>query len=190
MTFDEIKKKLEDNNLSNYIDIFEKNHLFDIDVLQSMTNDDYLSIGISIIGDRKKLLSIFSKGNLISNTQKIWNIENHFGEKIYKEVIISGKKVQRWCTLNNIEKYDIDKNLIYNKSIDPQDDTFFEEWNEYDSYGNVIITRGRREDGSVYTNKIIYEYDSFGHMIGSTGFGHPIYKYKLRYLVNTKILQV
>ncbi len=175
MTFDEVKQKLVDNNLGNYIEVFEQNHLYDIDILQLMTNEDYISIGISIIGDRKKLLSILSKENSISNSQKIWNIEKDFGEKIYKEVIISGKKVQRWCTLGCIEKYDIDKNLIYSKVIDRVPT---EVWNEYDSDGNVVITRWKEKDGSVSTHKTLYEYDSFGHVISRKDWnGETIYKY-------------
>lgn len=59
----DIKQKLIDNGLENYIDIFSKNHLFDERVLSEMTNEDYVSIGITIIGDRKKLLLLFRADN-------------------------------------------------------------------------------------------------------------------------------
>lgn len=61
MTPEEIKQKLIENNLKSCIEILEANHLLDEDALSSMTNEDYISIGISIIGDRKKLLSLFCK---------------------------------------------------------------------------------------------------------------------------------
>lgn len=61
MTSEEIKQKLTENGLENYIPVFEQNHLFDESILLSMTNEDYVEIGVSILGDRKKLLSIFSK---------------------------------------------------------------------------------------------------------------------------------
>lgn len=61
MTSDEIKQKLIDNGLENYIPLFEEHHLLDISALSTMTNEDYLSIGVTIIGDRKKLLSLFEK---------------------------------------------------------------------------------------------------------------------------------
>lgn len=61
MTQDEIKQKLTDNGLGSYIPAFEQNHLLDEDVLASMTDSDYVSIGVAILGDRKKLLLLFKK---------------------------------------------------------------------------------------------------------------------------------
>ena len=55
----EIKQKLIDNGLENYIKLFQDNHLFDEKVLYEMTNEDYISIGVTILGDRKKLLLLF-----------------------------------------------------------------------------------------------------------------------------------
>ena len=60
MSEQEIKQKLIDNGLDKYISIFEENHLFDESVLKSLTNDDYVSIGITILGDRKKLQLLFN----------------------------------------------------------------------------------------------------------------------------------
>ena len=40
----DIKQKLIDNGLENYIDIFSKNHLFDERVLSEMTNEDFAAI--------------------------------------------------------------------------------------------------------------------------------------------------
>lgn len=58
---EKIKQKLQENGLGDYIQTFDQNHLFDESVLFSMTNDDYISIGVSAIGDRKKILSLFSQ---------------------------------------------------------------------------------------------------------------------------------
>ena len=71
MTTEEIKQKLIDNNLESCIEILEENHLLDEAALSSMTNDDYISIGISIIGDRKKLLSLFGKSEHNKQEPKI-----------------------------------------------------------------------------------------------------------------------
>lgn len=55
-----VKEILEDNNLREYIEIFEKNKLNDIEVLADLTEDDYQRMGIEILGDRKKILHLFS----------------------------------------------------------------------------------------------------------------------------------
>ncbi len=55
-----ILETLKANNLDEYIEIFEKNKLFDEQILHTMTNEDYLSIGVNVIGDRKKMLMLFS----------------------------------------------------------------------------------------------------------------------------------
>lgn len=70
MSKDEIIRLLRNNNLSNYIDLFENNHLLDYDVLKTVTNEDYLSIGISNLGDRKKLLSLFSNTSTTTNSYR------------------------------------------------------------------------------------------------------------------------
>ena len=56
MSEQEIKQKLIDNGFGNLIPIFEENHLFDIQALSVMTDSDYQSIGVSVLGDRKKLI--------------------------------------------------------------------------------------------------------------------------------------
>lgn len=61
MSEEEVKQKLKENGLENYISVFEDNHLFDENVLSSLTNEDYISIGITILGDRKKLQLLFGK---------------------------------------------------------------------------------------------------------------------------------
>ena len=56
-----IKRKLIENGLDAYLQLFEDQHLFNLDVLSMMDNDDYLQIGVSIIGDRKKMLLLFNQ---------------------------------------------------------------------------------------------------------------------------------
>ena len=77
MSSDAIKEKLIKNGFENYISIFEENHIMDSEVLKSMTNEDYQSIGISILGDRKKLLSIFQDNKALSSSKtEIPQVEN------------------------------------------------------------------------------------------------------------------
>ena len=56
-----IKRKLIENGLDAYLQLFEDQHLFNLDVLSMMDNDDYLQIGVSIICDRKKMLLLFNQ---------------------------------------------------------------------------------------------------------------------------------
>ena len=60
MTPNEIKAKFLENDFERYITVFEENHLMDEKVLSTMTDEDYKSIGIEILGDRKKLQLLFN----------------------------------------------------------------------------------------------------------------------------------
>ena len=57
---EKIRKVLLNNNLGEYIEIFENQKLDNIEILKNLTENDYEKIGITILGDRKKLLRIFS----------------------------------------------------------------------------------------------------------------------------------
>jgi hypothetical protein len=57
---DELKHILDENNLTNCVSVFEQNKLFDIDTVSDLTETDLEKIGISALGDRKKILRIFS----------------------------------------------------------------------------------------------------------------------------------
>jgi hypothetical protein len=57
---DELKHLLDENNLANCISIFEQHRLFDIDTVSDLTESDLEKIGISALGDRKKILKLFS----------------------------------------------------------------------------------------------------------------------------------
>lgn len=55
----QIKRILIDNGFEYLIPIFEQNHLLDSHALSMMSDSDYQSIGVSVLGDRKKLLYLF-----------------------------------------------------------------------------------------------------------------------------------
>lgn len=60
MDKEQIRQRLADNGLDKYIQVFEDNHLFDEAVLRTLTDDDYISVGVTILGDRRKLQLLFS----------------------------------------------------------------------------------------------------------------------------------
>jgi hypothetical protein len=68
---DELKKILVDNNLEDCIPKFEKNKISDFDIISELTESDLEKIGISALGDRKKILKLFShdsgKLNIMQN---------------------------------------------------------------------------------------------------------------------------
>lgn len=91
MTTDEIKQKLIDNGFESLISIFEENHLLNENALSRMTDADYQSIGVSILGDRKKLVYLFSNNNEDTNKEQelpteieFVNIERNGKEFCYK----------------------------------------------------------------------------------------------------------
>jgi uncharacterized protein YeeX (DUF496 family) len=55
------KDILLENNLNEYIDLFERNKLTDIYIISSLSESDLEKIGIAIMGDRKLILKIFSR---------------------------------------------------------------------------------------------------------------------------------
>jgi hypothetical protein len=59
--FIEILKK---NNLDEYIEIFNSNKLIEIDVVKDLNEDDLDNIGITILGDRKKIINIIKNINI------------------------------------------------------------------------------------------------------------------------------
>lgn len=62
-TSEKIKAALQKEELGQYILLFKENNLFDYAALSEMKDEDYEKIGIKSIGDRKKLISMFSKEN-------------------------------------------------------------------------------------------------------------------------------
>ena len=54
------KDILQENELDEYINIFTENKLTEIEIITELTDSDLEKIGIKILGDRKKILKIFS----------------------------------------------------------------------------------------------------------------------------------
>ena len=54
------KDILQENNLEEYIDIFTENKLIDVAIISELTDSELEKIGITSLGDRKKILKIFS----------------------------------------------------------------------------------------------------------------------------------
>ena len=84
-----IRQKLIDNGLDGYIQLFEDQHLLDLDVLSMMNNEDYLQIGVSIIGDRKKMLLLFNQEfkKMNINKNELNNNDNRDDPKIENNAI-------------------------------------------------------------------------------------------------------
>jgi hypothetical protein len=54
------KDILLENNLGEYVTLFTENKLTDIPIISGLTDSDLEKIGITILGDRKRILQIFS----------------------------------------------------------------------------------------------------------------------------------
>ena len=59
-TREEIKATLQKEGLEQYIPLFEKNNLLDAKALSVVKAEDYERLGIESLGDRMKLVSLFS----------------------------------------------------------------------------------------------------------------------------------
>jgi hypothetical protein len=55
-----VRRRLIDNGLSEYIEAFAKNKLDTLDLVSKLTESDLSELGITIIGDRKKIKDIFN----------------------------------------------------------------------------------------------------------------------------------
>ena len=102
------------------------------------------------------------------------------GEKIYKEVIIDGQKVNKWVEIGDVIEYDANGNIIYSKCLnsevwsefDDRGNIIYEKFSdgeeirneyEYDKKGNIIHAKSSRNDGSEHVGS--YEYDTKGNII-------------------------
>ena len=81
--------------------------------------------------------------------------EYEFGKRVYKQVIVDGKKVGKWVVLTEVEDWDGNGKLIHR--IDASNN--YEEWKEYDENGNEIHTSDNQG------NEVWWEYDSKGEKI-------------------------
>ena len=84
------------------------------------------------------------------------------GGKVYKEVVVDGKKVNKWLTVFNITYYFYNDNrkTVCSKDLDGKDT-----WYEYDAKGNEIHYKTLY--GSKAGHEIWYEYDDKGNLIHS-----------------------
>lgn len=78
-----------------------------------------------------------------------------FGKRVYKQVIVDGKKVGKWVVLSEVADFDENENLIH--IIDACNS--YEGWKEYDENGNEIHTSDNKG------NEVWREYDSKGGQI-------------------------
>ena len=90
---EELKNKLIENGLSEYIDMLEQQRLNTEDLLSELTQSDFEKIGINFIGDQKKMLKLFQKPEIvdaiaINSTPKFYE-ENDEKEKISQPIVIN-----------------------------------------------------------------------------------------------------
>ena len=83
--------------------------------------------------------------------------EYEFGKRVYKQVLVDGKKMGKWVILIGVEEFDENKNKIHVIKI--KEDELFEEWNEFDENRNLIHTTDNEG------KETWVEYDSNGHVI-------------------------
>ncbi|MFP3042392.1 SAM domain-containing protein [Treponema primitia] len=81
-----VHKILLENNLSEYISIFDKHKLNSLDIISKLTENDLSELGIIAIGDRKKIKSIFDiaerkidESNKVVVTQTVKSEETNTG---------------------------------------------------------------------------------------------------------------
>jgi hypothetical protein len=65
--FHNMRDLLKYNKLEEYIPIFEKNKLYDIQIIVNLTENDLEKLGITIMGDRKKFMKMFSENGYRNN---------------------------------------------------------------------------------------------------------------------------
>jgi hypothetical protein len=76
------KDILLENDLEEYVDIFEKNKLTNLEIIIELTESDLEKLGIMVMGDRKKILKIYSANkNKKENVVLINEMENTWVEK-------------------------------------------------------------------------------------------------------------
>jgi hypothetical protein len=63
------KTILNENGMGEYIVLFEKNKLNELDLIIDLSENDYEKLGIELMGDRKRLLKLFSKENIYKNIE-------------------------------------------------------------------------------------------------------------------------
>jgi hypothetical protein len=101
-----------EKNLGEYIEIFEKNKLDDFDTISELSETDLEKLGITAMGDRKKLLKVFSLKKI---NAKIFDTNHMIDEKpkIKEENIIKLYR-QGWNTHEISKALDIEEDMVKN----------------------------------------------------------------------------
>ena len=81
----------------------------------------------------------------------------HYGDEVYKTVIVNGEEVSKWLKVNSVREYDINGNLITNENL------FEYENYEYDENNHLIREKWWDWDKNCF-QYIYYEYDSKGNL--------------------------
>lgn len=113
---------------------------------------------------QKKYILVIKKSFFILYLFTITSLlySQELGDRIYKEVLLNGKVLNKWLELSVIEEYDVNGNLIHYKDNDGE-----EEWYEYDPEGHEIYYRNNegKEEWHEYNSKgeeIFYKLQSDG----------------------------
>jgi len=98
------KNVLKYNSLDEYIEIFEKNKLNNLEIIMSLTENDYEKMGITILGDIKRLLIIFSKKELFKNKIIYINLSNENNN----DTKLNNKIINKKCKdCNSLHSYNL-----------------------------------------------------------------------------------
>lgn len=68
---EDLKRILIENELQSYIETLEKEKLYTISDLETLSQDDYKELGILALGDRKKFLRLFSVYDSLGETNNL-----------------------------------------------------------------------------------------------------------------------
>ncbi|MDR0910642.1 MAG: hypothetical protein LBM77_12865 [Spirochaetaceae bacterium] len=94
-----VHKILRENQLDEYIPIFDKHKLNTFDIISKLNENDLTELGITVIGDRKKIKSLFIEGSATTqdsgsnvNVNQTVNVggESHTGVKVAGGALAGG----------------------------------------------------------------------------------------------------
>jgi len=81
----ELRDLLENNGLNEYIDLFESNRVFDISTFNLLSDSDFEKIGVSAIGDRKRLLALANKNDANPKALVVYSKRQQMKENIKED---------------------------------------------------------------------------------------------------------
>jgi preprotein translocase subunit SecF len=90
----ELKKILEENNLAEYIELFEQHKISDVNIVSELNESELETIGISALGDRKKIVKLFSQKASAQMEPASLGGENRPAEVVIHHATKSGDDVQ------------------------------------------------------------------------------------------------